>query len=180
MQNACDEREIRNRCLVCLRCVVQSGLQKCQHDAFCRRLWSSVNYAALPYLLELHVRWDAYRSQCTPPPRHVGCRVTMSSTLQFQLPAVTFQAQRLSVCLSLLSQQYKQFVKVKCKLRSVDSLFNDAVTFWAVLSRTLAQLVNSCLERICEEAILILSNVLFGIGLRIWRKSGKFLVRSGS
>jgi len=54
------------------------------------------------YLLELHVRWDAYRNQCTPPP-HVGCRVTVSSTLQFQLPAVTFHAQRLSVCVVYLS-----------------------------------------------------------------------------
>jgi len=68
MQNACDEREKRKSCLVCLRCLAQGGLQRFQRDACCRRLWSSVNYAALPYLLELHVRRDSYRSQCTHHP----------------------------------------------------------------------------------------------------------------
>jgi hypothetical protein len=69
MQSACDEREIRNSCLLCLRCVAQGGWQKSQRDACCRRLWSSVDYAALPYLLGLYVRWDVYRSQYPPPPR---------------------------------------------------------------------------------------------------------------
>jgi len=141
MQNACDERETCNSCLVCWRCVVQSGLQKSQRDAFRRRLWSSVNYVALPYLLELHERWYAYRSQCTPLPpsaRGLQSNCVVEPTVSIARSDVSNST---FVCQSVLSHNYKQFDTVKCKLWSVDSLFNGAGTFWAVLSRTLAQLV---------------------------------------
>lgn len=92
-QNGYGEREIRDSCLVCLWCVAQSDLQNSQHDAFCRRLtcWKCMCDGML------------IETNAPPSPHQVGCRVTGSSTLQFQLPVVTFHAQRLYVSVVYLS-----------------------------------------------------------------------------
>jgi len=48
----------------------------------------------------------------TNAPPHVGYRVIVSSILQFRYPTVMFQAQRLSVCLSVL---FMSAVQVFCR-----------------------------------------------------------------
>jgi hypothetical protein len=81
------------------------------HKVAYRSLSVTPSVGACGVMLPCFTCWsamcDGMLIETNAPPPHVACRVTVSSTVQLHLPAVTFQAQPLSVCLCCLAQQYK-------------------------------------------------------------------------